>query len=188
MRLGRWAAIAAALSMLAASACAGNAVSPTSPGAVPGVAAGDQRVAPQLGFSSGVIAPDLTCPKQYIVCYPFSISKGLVVDWCYNVSGGVCNGTSSYKWSGGVCLAGAKVCVAPKGPFIKTILAKWTGPFACKPTIGVCKGGSSGTYVIDTLRKGKTPPKVISKIAYKQDIHLVGASTFDGYMGLSVTK
>ena len=180
--LGWRAAPTALLSaVLALSACAGGGISPTPgvPGAGSTVEA--QHVSLQLHDFSAGVRPNATCPTKYIICYTVSQKSGLVVDWCYGSASQPCSQTSQYVWSGNVCRVKTP---SPCGP-IGSMRAKWTGPFACKASIGVCKGGTTGTYVVDTIKTAKLkPPKQTMQYAYKQDIILSG--TLGGDMGLNV--
>lgn len=175
--------------VLALPACAGNGVSPTSAGLAPVFGPGTQRVAARVRFSARGLTPDATCPKAYSGCLPFRISTGLVLYWCSEQTT-TCDITNQYVWSGGVCKRKATPCTEPTGPFVKSIRAKWSGPFPCQPSIPICGSGSTGTYVVDALTAGNKPPKVTNgRYAYKQDVHRVdGSAITDFYIGLSVAE
>lgn len=181
INVSRW-ALSALLTAgtLLCSACAGGS-SPS----LPFTANQGSSVFNTLGGGKGVTAlgarTDITCPKQYTEgCYTFSLSKGLNIAWCYGTTKDTCKDTKESKWSGDVCLAKTKKC----GP-IEELTAKWTGPFKCKEKI--CK--SKGYYELDTISKGKKPPKITSKYLYKQEITLcLGTSCAHYYIGLNVSK
>lgn len=161
----------------ALAACAGPGSS-TVPGA--GAFAAPQAVqGPQLSVLGA--QPDTTCPKQYLKCYTFSLSKGLRINWCYGPTSNPCSQTNTLKWSGGVCSSTNKFCYPPH-PFLKSFIVKWSGPYNCKTT---CKG----QYEVDKITKGIPPPKKTTTYAYKQDIHgcpKTGGKCLDGHIGLAV--
>ncbi len=172
MLFKRWIALVPAILVLAA--CAGTGVSPVS----------TETGRPQI--SARGAAPDAVCPKGYLTCKVFRNSTGLVLYWCWEHST-ACDATDQFTWSGGVCKRKAKPCTEPSGPFVKSIRAKWSGPFQCEPSISVCGGGTSGTYVVDLMTAANKPPKPSPGYAYKADIHGVGGSTiYDFYVGLQV--
>lgn len=177
-------AVAIAITTLAG--CAGRGIPPLS---TQSGAASVSRVQPPAGrphvFARGV-TPNATCPKGYLACKVFRNSTGLVVYWCFEHATS-CDATNQYTWSGGVCKRKAQPCTEPAGPFVKNIRAKWSGPFQCDPSISVCGGGTSGTYMVDLLTAAKNEPKPSPGYAYKADIHGAGGSTvFDFYIGLQV--
>ena len=119
------------------------------------------------------------CPGKYLECYTVSRKHGLVIDWCANATSEPCAKTNAYTWSGNVCKANAQTC----NP-IEQMTATWTGPFKCKTKIKVCDGSTQGTYEIDTISIGKTPPKLTKRYLYKQEILLSG--DFAAYVGFNV--
>lgn len=119
------------------------------------------------------------CSRKYLECYTVSRKHGIVIDWCANATSEPCAKTDQYTWSGNVCKANAQTC----NP-IEQMSAAWTGPFKCKTKIKVCDGSTQGTYEIDTISIGKTPPRLTKRYLYKQEILLSG--TFAAYVGLNV--
>ncbi len=170
MRYFQWAAPAALMSAFALSACAGGGSSPNpiAPGA--GSAAQARHASPQLYFDSAGARSNAVCPKKYLGCDTVSLTNGVVVDWCAGNGSDPCSATRTYTWSGNVC---KKKTPSPCAA-IAAITGKWTGPFACSPSITRC-GTSHGAYVVDTIEASMTkPPKETAKYAYKQDIKLTG--------------
>lgn len=165
----RWSLSAALVTAaLALTACAGSSGSP--------VPLAPDQISPAGVFESGAQLHAVTssegvlaaaCPKQYLDCFTVSLKKGLVIDWCDGPSKNPCGTTKKYTWSGDVCLAKSKTC----NP-IEQMTAKWTGPFACKASVKVCGGKTKGSYVVDTISIGKTPPKKTKSYLYKQAIDL----------------
>jgi hypothetical protein len=131
--------------------------------------------------------PEAACPKSFNAgCFTFSLSKGLKVAWCIRSSRNRCEGANDDRWFGYVCLTKTKNKQC--GP-IERMTAKWTGPFKC--TKKICT--SKGYYELDTITKGKTPPKVTNMYVYKQDV----SSCFDTFdppfckffrIGINVSK
>lgn len=176
--IGRWSLPAAfAAAVLALTACAGSTGSP--------VPLANQ--VPPAGFpnsGAGLHAATLgvlpaSCPSGFINCFTVSLKKGLTIDWCDGPKSNPCVDTGNYKWSGAVCKTTAKVCKP-----IEQMTAKWTGPFACKKTIKICAGKTTGKYVVDRISIGKTPPKQTKSYIYKQEIELNGS--YAAYIGLNV--
>lgn len=175
----RWSAPAVIVSAaFLLSACAGG-TAPSLP------AASSSGTAPFDGArAEGVTAfgarTDTTCPKKFTAgCFTFSLSKGLKITWCYGPSSDPCKTTQDYKWSGDVCLAGARKC-SP----IPQMTATWTGPFKC--TKKACQ--SPGKYELDTITKGKKPPKPTTKYLYKQQVNVCKGSCAKYYIGINVSK
>jgi hypothetical protein len=178
--VGRWSLSAAFVTAaLALTACAGSNGSPVplAPDQISPAGFHDSGAQLHAMTSEGLLPA--TCPKQYINCFTVSLKHGLVVDWCYGSQSAPCGKTKNYKWSGAVCHSTAKTCKP-----IEQLTAKWTGPFQCKKTIKPCGGSTKGTYEVDAISKGKTPPKQTKQYLYKQVILLSGA--IGGYVGLNV--
>lgn len=128
----------------------------------------------------GVRADAKCYPKFTAGCFTFSLSKGLRISWCYGPSSDRCKTTQDYTWSGDVCLAVSKDCDA-----IKPLTATWSGPYKCK--LGkTCQ--SKGYYELDTITKGKKPPKPTKKYLYKQEIDICSGSCHTYYIGINVSK
>ncbi len=124
---------------------------------------------------------DEACAKKFTAgCFTFSLSKGLKISWCYGPSSDRCKTTQDYTWSGDVCLTATKDCDA-----IKPLTATWSGPYKCK--VGkTCQ--SKGHYELDTISKGKKPPKPTKKYVYKQQINVCATSCITYYIGINVGK
>lgn len=182
----RWSVAAALVSAaFVLSACAGNS-GPSVPAAP--IQNSSSLFAPLGGQPAlsafGAHSDATTCPKKYLDCFTYSLKKGLKVNWCYGPTSDACKDTKDYKWSGIVCDAKGATCKKP----IEQLTAKWTGPFKCTKKTN-CPGMSKGFYELDTITKGKTPPKITTKYAYKQDIHIcAGTSCQDVYIGINVSK
>jgi hypothetical protein len=169
-----------AAAVFALTACSGSTGSP--------VPLAPNQVSPTGFHSSGAqlratsnskgVLP-AACSKKYLDCYTVSLKHGLVIDWCDGPSSYSCEDTKNYTWGGSVCKSTAKTC----NP-IEQMTAKWTGPFKCKAKIKVCAGSTKGTYVLDTISIGKTPPKQTKAYLYKQEIILSGSAA--AYVGFNV--
>ena len=176
--ISRWTVPAALLSAaFVLSACAGG--SPTVPAATNQTQSSPNGVGGYHLIALGA-RTDATCLKKFTAgCFTFSLKKGLKISWCYGPSSDPCSTTQDYTWSGDVCGSKKVDCDA-----IEQLTATWSGPYPCKPKI--CK--SKGEYQLDTITKGKKPPKPTSKYVYKQEIDICSASCATYYIGINVSK
>jgi hypothetical protein len=178
----RWVAAASTVTILfALSACAGGTNSPVPLAPGQNTSGFSQAAGSQERLTAVGTQPNATsCPSKFVGCYTFSLSKGLKLGWCFGPPSDRCAETKDVAWSGNVCLAKATKCSA-----IEQLKAKWTGPFKCTKTLCTSKG----TYELDTITKGATPPKVTTQYAYKQLIHICSNGDCENsYIGISVSK
>jgi hypothetical protein len=65
----------------------------------------------------------------------------------------------------------------------------FSGPFQCNPNVGLCEGGTSGTYEVDTITP-RPGLKQTQRYIYEQDAHLCVISEpskcNDAYLGFNV--
>ncbi len=169
-----------AAAVFALTACAGSSGSPVpvAPNQISPAGFHDSGAQLRSAATSKGALP-AACAKKYLACYTVSRKKGLVIDWCDGPTSSPCADTSNYTWSGNVCKANSQTCDP-----IEQMTADWTGPFKCKDKIKVCGGSTSGTYVVDTIVIGKTPPKPTKQYLYKQEILLSGSLA--AYVGFNV--
>ena len=167
-------------------ACTGGTpATPAGPAATSFVAQSGLHTARMSAAVRGAV-PNAKCPTSDFLCYQFSDTQGLAVYLCYTINT-ACDYTSSQTWSGGVCKKRATPCTEPTGPFIRSIVATFTGPFPCEPSIPVCNAGNTGTYELDTLTPGNNPPAQTPHYAYKENVTYCYVSDCqDFYFGLSV--
>ncbi|MBV8196520.1 MAG: hypothetical protein JO263_00160 [Candidatus Eremiobacteraeota bacterium] len=178
--LSRWSVPATVVSAaFLLSACAGG----TAP-SVP-VANANASASHTLAGGDGITAfgarTDAKCPVKFTAgCFTYSLSKGLKISWCYGPSSDRCSTTQDYTWSGDVCGTRVKDCDP-----IEALTATWSGPYKCKVP-KTCQ--SKGHYELDTITKGKKPPKPTKVYVYKQEIDICSASCATYYIGINVSK
>ncbi|MBV9056753.1 MAG: hypothetical protein JO078_02800 [Candidatus Eremiobacteraeota bacterium] len=159
------------------SACTGGSTVPGGPGNE--IPSASQRAGD--GLTAFGARSDAACPKKFTAgCFTFSLSKGLRISWCYGPSSDQCSTTQDYTWSGDVCSTKAKDCDA-----IEPLRATWSGPYKCKVP-KTCQ--SKGYYELDTITKGKKPPKPTKLYVYKQQVSICSASCVTYYIGINVGK
>jgi hypothetical protein len=129
---------------------------------------------------------DAKCPIKFNQgCYTVSASTGLVIDWCVSSGSASCNLTSQYSFNSTVCLAKSFACGRPTGK----MTGAFSGPFQCSPSIGLCEGGTSGSYEVDTItpRPGLRQTR---KYLYEQDARICPISNpgncSDAFLGFNV--
>ena len=142
-----------------------------------------------MAFANGVpIQRDAKCPAKFTQgCYTVSASAGLVIDWCISTASAPCSLTNSYAFSSILCSAKSFICGKPT----RKMSGAFSGPFQCNPNIGLCEGGVSGSYEVDTItpRPGLRQTR---KYLYEQDAHICLISEpsycYDSYLGFNVGR
>ncbi len=129
---------------------------------------------------------DPKCPMKFTQdCYTVSASTGLVIDWCVSSGPKSCDLTGQYSFSSTVCLAKSFACGKPT----RQITGAFSGPFQCNPSIGLCEGGTSGSYEVDTItpRPGLRQTR---RYRYQQDARICLISNpgdcSDAFLGFNV--